>query len=136
MVIDSLHGKYGLQHPRSPHGMTVIAFETIDGYGCKTGTLDGNRLHLVIEHGSSAMSIDEGKILLLMSTDGGTKGQTGSLTILCRCTDMVGIVSDGPRCDAPRFTLLWLCTKYQCGRCFTQIQTETLHIERSARLGG
>ena len=74
--------------------MTEITFQGINRNLRQTSSLNSNRLHLVIEEGGCAMSIDETDVLGLHALQGFLQTGIEPFACLTRRTDMKGIILD------------------------------------------
>ena len=135
MVVGSPHGDDGLKDAGSAHRMAKIPLQAIDGDGRETGPVDGYRLHLVVEHGGSAVGIHHGQRRRVGIMKHGLESEQGSIAFLRRGADVVGIVSDVPCGDAPVVGLRRTAAKDHSGCRLAQIQTSSLDVEGSACVG-
>ena len=109
--------------------MSEVALIGIHGCFVESGSFDSHRFHLIIEHGGSAVGIDEGESFGCFTLSDGSQRQSGTLSVLRGRTDVEGIVSDGPPHDGPSFILMWFARENHCGGSLTQIQSCALQIE-------
>ena len=109
--------------------MSEVALIGIHGCFVESGSFDSHRFHLVVEHGGSAVGIDEGEPFGCFTLSDGSQRQSGTLSVLRGRTDVEGIVSDGSPLDGPSFILMWFARENHCGGSLTQIQSCALQIE-------
>ena len=62
MIVEGSHREDGLQDACRAHRMPIVTFIPIDRHRRESGTLYGYGLHLVVEHRSGAVGIDEGQL--------------------------------------------------------------------------
>ena len=95
MSLQGLDGDNRLKHACRTHRVAIVSLEPINRHMIQSCPLNGNRLHLVVEHGRCAMGIDKCQTFACFGGMDRLESAEGPLAILGRRTDMESVIAYG-----------------------------------------
>ena len=132
--IDGSHREHSLQHPAGAHRMAIVGFHRIDRHLTESGAVDGDSLHLVVEHGRRTMGADKRQLTGVNACGDSRQRTTGTLGGHRRRTEVMGIVTHGAGHHMPRQSDVIAAGEHDRSRCLTEVQPHAVDVERLTAL--